>query len=110
MKKVSLFIMLMMFVWCATSVTAATADTKKSDKTAVVNSDENTLTKEEMNVLTLRVEEIRDMDKTDMTKAEKRELRSELKAIKKEMRDSGGVVYIGGATLILIIILIILLV
>ncbi|MDP3461506.1 MAG: hypothetical protein Q8S18_01825 [Bacteroidales bacterium] len=110
MKKTSLFIILMMFVWCTTSVTAATVETKETDKTAVASSNENTLTKDEMKVLTLRVEEIRDMDKTDMTKVEKRELRNELKAIKKEMRDSGGVVYIGGATLILIIILIILLV
>jgi hypothetical protein len=100
----------MMFVWGTTSVTAATPEAKSTDKTAVVNNTDNNLTKAEMKVLTLRVEEIRDMDKNDMTKAEKRELRSELKAIKKEMRDSGGVIYIGGATLILIIILIILLV
>jgi hypothetical protein len=61
-------------------------------------------------LLTKRIEEIRDIDKSDLSLVEKRELRNELKEIKEKVRDSGGYVYIGAGTLILIIILIILLV
>ncbi len=63
-----------------------------------------------MSRLTKRVEEIRDMDKTNMTVKEKRELKKELKGIKENVRRNNGVVYIGTGTLILIIILVILLV
>ncbi len=62
-----------------------------------------------MSRLTKRVEEIRDMDKTNMTVKEKRELKKELKGIKENVRRSGGNIYIGGGTLFLIIILVILL-
>ncbi len=71
---------------------------------------ENKLSEEELGRLTRRVEEIRDMDKTDMTAKEKKEIRKELKGIKENVRRDGGAIYIGTGTLILIIILVILLV
>ncbi len=57
--------------------------------------------------LKARVDEIRDMDKSELSRAEKRELRNELKDNKAILQSRG--IYIGGGTLILIIILIILL-
>ena len=71
---------------------------------------ENKLSEEEVNRLTRRVEEIRDMDKTVMTAKEKKEIRKELKGIKENVRRDNGAIYIGTGTLILIIILVILLV
>jgi hypothetical protein len=44
-----------------------------------------------------------------MTAKEKRDLKKELTTIKKNVKRSGGYVYIGGSTLLLIILLIILL-
>lgn len=70
---------------------------------------ENKLTAEEVNAMTKRVEEIRDMDKTDMTVTEKRELKKELKETKENIRKDGGYIYIGTGTVILIIILLLLL-
>jgi len=77
---------------------------------ATTEKTENKLSTEELTRLTNRVEEIRAMDKSEMTSMEKRELRKELRATKENVRRDGGYVYIGGGTLILIIILVILLV
>jgi L-lactate utilization protein LutB len=67
------------------------------------------MTAEESSLLTKRVEEIRDMDKSAMSSKEKSELKKELKDTKDNIRRNGGYVYIGTGTLILIILLIILL-
>lgn len=99
--------MLSMFVSLAS---ASATETKKSDKKLVSVSNENTLSDVAIKELTLRVEEIRDMDKSALTLLEKRELRNELKTIKKDLRQSNGAIYIGTGTLLLIIILILLLV
>lgn len=82
----------------------------KSNKDIAAPDKENKLSEEEITRLTKRVEEIRDMDKSDLKAGEKRELKKELKGIKENLRREGGYVYIGGATLLLIIILVILLV
>ena len=105
MKKLLLFVFVTIFS-LSTLTTFAGNDSKKL---AVPDKTENKLSAEEISKLTNRVEEIRDMDKTDMTAKEKRDLRKELTTIKKNVKRSGGYVYIGGSTLLLIIILIILL-
>jgi hypothetical protein len=93
----------MVFILSA-STFAATASNKPEN----LPKTENKLSEEEAIRLTRRVEEIRDMDKTDMAAKEKRELRKEVKIINKSVRD-GGVIYIGTGTLLIIILLIILL-
>jgi protein-disulfide isomerase len=55
-----------------------------------------------------RVEEIKAMDKSDLTKAEKSELKSELKELKKQARATGGGVYLSVGAIIIIILLLIL--
>jgi hypothetical protein len=70
---------------------------------------ENKLSEEEIASLTKRVEEIRDMDKKDLTTKEKRDLRKELKAIKEDVRKQGGYVYVGVGTLLVVLILVLLL-
>lgn len=71
---------------------------------------ESTMTPEELQVLIDRLEEIKEMDKSSLTRAEKKELRSELRETKEEIkRNSGGVYLSVGALLLVIILLIILL-
>jgi biopolymer transport protein ExbD len=110
MKKFKLITVLVMLSMFVSLTTASASEIKKSEKNTVTSSSENTLSTEDIKILNLRVEEIRDMDKSDLSVLEKRELRNELKAIKKDLRQSNGAIYIGTGTLLLIIILIILLV
>ncbi len=58
--------------------------------------------------LTSRLEEIKAMDKSSMTRTEKKALRKEVKAIQKSM-DSGGGIYLSVGAVILIIVLLIIL-
>lgn len=111
MKKSILFVLIMFFSLSATTAFAANDGTKNSpDKLAVPNKTENKLSEEEISRLNRRVEEIRDMDKSEMTGKDKRVLRKEIKSNKENVRRSDGTVVIGVSTLILIIILVILLV
>jgi predicted trehalose synthase len=106
MKKIILFALMFIFSLGALTAFAGTSD--KKDNPAVPEKTENKLSEEEMSRLTKRVEEIRDMDKTNMTVKEKRELRKELKGIKENVKRDGGYIYVGTATLLLIILIIIL--
>jgi hypothetical protein len=111
MKKSILFVLIMVFTLGASTAFASKTDTKNAtDKLAIPVKTENKLSEEELSRMTRRVEEIRDMDKTNMTGKEKRALKKELKGIKENVRRDGTVVYISTGTLILIIILIIILV
>jgi hypothetical protein len=56
-----------------------------------------------------RLKEIDAMDKSKLVAEEKKELRKEVKAIKHELKEVGGGVYISAGALILVLILIILL-
>jgi hypothetical protein len=56
-----------------------------------------------------RLEEIKAIDKSTLSKAEKKALRGEVKVIKKEMKTISGGVYLSVGAIILIVLLIILL-
>lgn len=105
MKKTTFFAILMIFILSATTSFAGKSDLKN----AVPVKAENKLSEAELSRLKNRVEEIRSMDKSEMSSSEKRELRKESKGIKENVRKGGEVIYISGGT-ILIIILILLLV
>ena len=104
MRTKLFFALLMVFALSAPATFAASKAEKNLSRT------ENKMTSEEANRLTKRVEENRDMDKTNLTVTEKRELRKELKATKENIRKDGGYIYVSAGTVILIIILVILLV
>ncbi len=108
MKKILFFVLALVFVLSSTSAIAS--KTAESNKPAVPVKTENKLSDAEVDRITKRVKEIRKMDKSDLTGAEKSELKSELKEMKKDVKKNGGTIYIGGATLVLIIILVLLLV
>lgn len=64
----------------------------------------------EVRILINRVNEIKAMDKSTLSFAEKKELRKELRGIKKEVnRRAGNAIYISGGLILLIVLLIILL-
>ncbi|KGO87878.1 hypothetical protein [Flavobacterium suncheonense] len=56
-----------------------------------------------------RLEEIKNMDRSTLTPAEKRELRKEVKTIKTELKAAKGGVYLSVGAIIIIILLLILL-
>ena len=104
MRKTIFIAILMIFTMVSTSAFANKAGTKSVAPVAT----ENKLSAEEISSMNKRVEEIRSMDKSEMTSSEKRELRKESKGIKENVRRSGEVIYISGGTLLLIILIIIL--
>jgi hypothetical protein len=60
-------------------------------------------------VLMQRLEVIKGMDKSDMSRLEKKGLRKEVRAIKKEMKVISGGVYLSVGAIIIVILLLILL-
>ena len=64
--------------------------------------------KARMEVITNRVEEIKAMDKSHLSRSERKELRKELKEMKKEARAMGGGIYLSVGAIIIIILLLIL--
>lgn len=111
MNKIVFYLIVTVFTVSATMVFASNPDiNSETEISAVPVKKENKLSDEEIDRITKRVEEIRKMDKKDLTSEEKVELKSELKDMKESVKKASGGIYIGGAALILIIILIILLV
>lgn len=109
MKKSILFALIMIFSLGASTAFGANTDSKTNpDKNALPTKTENKLSEEEVARLTKRVEEIRDMDKTEMTFKEKRELRKEVKEIRENVKRSDGTVVIGVTSLLVIILILIL--
>lgn len=106
MKKLSVYItfgiMLLMFV--PSQINAA----PKSDPSTKDSTEK--LTHEEMQAMVVRLNEIKDMDKSSLTKEERKELRKEVRAMKKDIRESGGGgIYISSGAIIIILLLIIIL-
>lgn len=56
-----------------------------------------------------RLHEIKDMDKSALTRSERKELRKEVRTIKKAVRASGNGLYISSGAIIIILLLIIIL-
>ncbi|MCA1757860.1 MAG: hypothetical protein LC649_10425 [Bacteroidales bacterium] len=111
MKRIIFFVIAAVFTLSSTLTFASEKDKPaKTETEAIPVKTETKLSDEEIDRITKRVEEIRSMDKSELTAEEMGELKSELKIMKKDVKQAGGTVYIGGASLILIIILIILLV
>ena len=101
MKKTRLYLMIMMLSLGA--FTTVNASEKNSTTPAPKE------IPAEIKVMLNRLEEIKEMDKTDMNRAEKKELRKEVRAIKSEIRSSGNGIYISVGAVIIILLLIILL-
>lgn len=93
----------------ASNVFAGNSDPKGTGDKSPITTTITKLTDEQITLLKNRVEEIRVMDKTNMTSTEKQDLRNELKDIKEAIKRDGGYIIIGGSSLLLVIILLIIL-
>lgn len=87
---------------------AFAGEVKDVAENAAVVKTANQLTAEEVASMTKRVEEIRNMDKSNLTSVEKRELRKEVKGIKENVKKNGQVIYISAGTVLLIILILLL--
>jgi len=105
MKKLTLGIMtaFIMFAFIPAQLSAAT-----ETPTAAVEST-NPAESEVVIALKARLLEIKDMDKTDLNRTEKKELRKEVRAIKSELQAAGGGVYLSVGAIIIVLLLLILL-
>ena len=105
MKKVTPYIMivfmLLSFVPTQLSAVTGTATTSVPLNKPVESA--------EAEVLLNRLEEINAMDKSELNAPEKKELRKEVRSIKKELREIGGGVYLSVGAVIIIILLLVLL-
>lgn len=88
----------------AISTNAVSAATKVETKTEMTVEQ-----KAEFQKLVNRVEEIRNMDKSDLTRVEKKALRKELREMKDKARAMSGGVYLSVGAIIIVILLLILL-
>lgn len=111
MKRVFFFITLLMFTLGSSIAFADNATFPGLSKNPVVNvkGGDSQITAKEAQAMLDRIDEIRAIDKSDLTKVEKAELKKELKDMKQSIRKDGGYIVIGTGTLVLIIILILLL-
>ncbi|MBP8067839.1 MAG: hypothetical protein KAY27_04695 [Pedobacter sp.] len=101
MKKFIYALVLVFSLGVSTSTVSA-ADNKKA-KTELTAEQ-----KVQFEKLVNRVEEIRDMDKSDLNRTEKRALRKELKEMKEQARALNQGVYLSVGAIIIIILLLIL--
>ncbi|HEY5590482.1 MAG TPA: hypothetical protein VIK55_05640 [Paludibacter sp.] len=106
MKKTIFFALLSIFSLSAAPTFATKSSTNGTETTTEPKSK---LSEEEISNYKARVEEIREMDKSEMTASEKKELKNEVKDIKETMRKDGIIFYIGGTTLLIILILLLIL-
>lgn len=63
----------------------------------------------EADALILRLDEIKAMDKSTLNRAEKKELRKEVRTIKAELRETSGGIYLSVVAVLIIVLLIVLL-
>lgn len=108
MKANHLYVLLLALVLSAPTVFATSSKTT-SEAAATEPKVENKMSAEEASRLTKRVEEIRDMDKSEMSSSEKKALKKELKEAKENIRKDGGYIVLSAGTVILIVVLMIIL-
>ncbi len=81
----------------------------KAEPSAFLKERTKKVESEEAKVMLARIDAIKAMDKSDMTRAEKKELRKEVRTIKSNMADLGGGVYLSAGGIIIILLILILL-
>jgi peptidoglycan hydrolase CwlO-like protein len=106
MRKIVISMMSAIIISLTIPVTAKAEDLSK-EKTSVSIVDPAIAP--EAKVLQNRLEEIQAMEKAGMTRAQKKELRNEVKEIKSELAKMSGGIYLSVGAIIIIILLLILL-
>ena len=102
MKKSVLLMLVAVMSLTFNPVQASVAEVATPVETAAVEA--------HVQALTSRLNEIKEMDKSDLSRSEKKELRSEVKSIKADLKSSGnGGIYLSVGAIIIIVLLLILL-
>lgn len=104
MKKLTLFTML---VLVSLFVTPMNVVAKTIEPITVSNNPKEVPA--EVRIMLDRLEEIKKMDKSELSSTEKKELRKEVRNIKKSLKASGNGVYLSVGAIIIIVLLLILL-
>jgi len=105
MKKVSFRLMMIALVTLFNlNMAEAAKRDPKTETSSVVNAPAP-----EVQLMIDRVYEIKDMDRSNLTMAEKKELKKELKALKHDLKKSDVIVIPVGAAIIVLLLLILLL-
>lgn len=103
MKKNACLLILMIL-----SLTISPAKTFANEITPVAVENNSKEVPAEVKILINRLNEIKAMDKSDLSRAEKKVLRTEVRAISKTLRSSNNGVYLSVGAIIIIILLLIL--
>ena len=104
MKKFTVLFLTVLLSLSLVSVYATTEIKPSAPLTA------NTTEKAASKVLISRLNEIKELDKSNMTSSDKKALRTEVKTIKKQLKEYRGGIYLSlGAVIIIVLLLIILL-
>lgn len=102
MKKTRLYLLIMML-----SLSAFTTTVNATEKNPTTPAPKEIPA--EIQVMLNRLEEIKEMDRSKLNRADKKALRKEVRAINTEIRSSGNGIYISVGAIIIILLLIILL-
>lgn len=107
--KLKIYMSLILMVLLATTVTSKAASFEPSVITASATADNEAVKKANLVRIKARVDEIKDMDKSTLTSAERKALRKELRVLGQETRRNGGIYLSVGAIIIIILLLILIL-
>ncbi|MEY4541746.1 MAG: hypothetical protein RLZZ306_3503 [Bacteroidota bacterium] len=102
MKKITLYFLTIIALLSFTPVTSMAKSENGTTPTEKVES-------AEAKVMISRLEEIKSMDKSNMSSKEKKALRKEVRSIKKSLAELNGGVYLSVGAIIIIVLLLILL-
>ncbi|HEX8269864.1 MAG TPA: hypothetical protein VF581_08220 [Flavobacterium sp.] len=105
-KSIVLFMMILLSASLSPTYAAATASDPMS---ITIDPNKNPELPARVKTLLTRVDEIRAMDKSTLTRVERKELRKELRSINSELKASGNGVYLSIGAIIIIVLLLILL-
>jgi hypothetical protein len=81
----------------------------QAEPTVISNKKTKKVESEEARVMLARIDAIKAMDKSDMTRSQKKELRKEVRTIKSNLADLGQGVYLSAGGIIIILLILILL-
>jgi hypothetical protein len=104
MRKIAFYVITAMMLL---SITTTPVSASHEMNTVALTNEK--LESAEAKTMMSRLEEIKAMDKSNMTSKEKRELRKEVRSIKKSMSELSGGVYLSVGAIIIIILLLVLL-
>lgn len=104
MKKLPLYLMMIVL---SLSVVPTSMSAKEKDPIAITANPKEVPA--EVKIMVNRLEEIKAMDKSSMTRVEKKELRKEVREIKANLKSSNSGIYLSVGAIIIIVLLLILL-